>query len=271
MSDLTTTSETRKPYKAGAVRGFTEERLSRGVVAFSFDEILQGVGLNPLAARKQLERMGSLVVKLPRKEFFLIVPPEHKPMGVPPPAWWLDDYFAWLKHPYYLALQSAAVVYGSEPQAVQVVQVMTDCVRKPLELGRLTIRFFLKQSTLDTPVQQPLQARAPLRVSTPAATALDLIRYSSRIGGLPRAWDTISPLLPKITLSDLRNSLSAENEPALAQRLGYLLEQSGDKRLSPVVSRWLPSSAPMVPLDPGGPAGSGPRIAKWRLWQNSDL
>jgi hypothetical protein len=271
MSELTKTSETRKPYNAGAVRAFTEDHLSRGVVAFSLDELLRDVELNPLAAHKQLQRMSSLVVKLPRKEFFLIVPPEHKPMGVPPPAWWLDDYFAWLKHPYYLALQSAAVVYGSEPQAVQVAQVMTDCVRKPLNLGRLTIRFFLKKSTLSTPVQQPLQARAPLRVSTPAATALDLIRYSSRLGGLPRAWDTISPLLPKITVPDLRSSLAAENEPALAQRLGYLLEQSGDRRLSPVVSRWLPSSAPWCLLDPGSAARSGPRIARWRLWQNSDL
>jgi hypothetical protein len=53
-------------------------------------------------------------------------------MGAPPVAWWLDDYFNWLGHPYYLALQSAAGTYGSTPQALQVTQVMTDSPRRQI-------------------------------------------------------------------------------------------------------------------------------------------
>jgi hypothetical protein len=254
----------------GVARAFIEGFLRRGLVAFPLGDLLKETGLSALAARRQLVRLGAWVVKVSRKEFYLIVSPEHRAMGAPPAAWWLDDYFRWLGHPYYLGLQSAAAVYGAEPQALQVVQVMTDCARKELDFGRVRIRFFLKGSAAQTPTQPPPRARAPLRVSTPAATALDLIRYSSRIGGLSRAWETFSPLLPQITQSDLRKALDAEDEPALGQRLGYLLEKGGNKPLAGVVAAWLPSVPPWALLEPGAEARGGPRLERWRLLQNSE-
>ncbi len=258
-------------YRSGVAKEFVENRLRQGFASFALSELCQKSGLSELAARRQLQRIGSRVVKVPRKDFFLIVNPEHQEMGAPPPSWWLDDYFRWLNHPYYLALQSAAAVHGAEPQAVQRTQVMVDYPRKDVEIGRVNLQFFLKRSASQTPTQMQAGARAPLKVSTPASTILDLIRYAPRIGGLSRAWETASPLLNQVSVKSLRDALEAEDEPALGQRLGYLLEERRH-RLAEMVVQWLPSSPPWALLAVGMPSSaSNPRIERWRLIKNSDL
>ena len=66
-------------------------------------------------------------------------------------------------------------------------------------------------------------AYAPLLVSTPEATAVDLVRYASRIGGIERAAEPDCPLGAVNEGSGLKQALDAENEPALGQRLGCML------------------------------------------------
>jgi predicted transcriptional regulator of viral defense system len=110
-------------------------------------------------------------------------------------------------------------------------------------------------------------AYAPLQVSTPEATAFDLIRYAARIGGIGRAAETIAPLLPLMRPAELRRVLKIEDEPATAQRLGFVLEKLrqptwprsfkiGCRRIS------------FVPLVPGG-RGSAPEIKRWRILNNA--
>jgi hypothetical protein len=64
--------------------------------------------------------------------------------------------------------------------------------------------------------------------------------------------------------------LDAEGEPALAQRLGYILESANKTSLVPTVLRWLPSAPPWAPLEPGPNVKQQqwPMIAKWRLIKN---
>jgi hypothetical protein len=241
----------------GAAAEFVDRRLALGGVSFPLSELVKESGLSVIAASHQLRRLGARVTRVSRVQpFFLIVPPQHRPMGAPPLEWWLDDYFDWLGHPYYLALLSAAERYGAAPQAVQVHQVMTDTPRREIAAGRLRVRFFVKRRIHRTPVRQPRNAYAPLQVSTPEATALDLVRYASRIGGMGRAMETMAPLLPRFRRRDLQHALEAEGRSGTAQRLGYLLEQGGDERLAAVVSDWLPSGMRWVRLGPGPPNAS---------------
>ncbi len=135
---------TKKIRQNGAAAAFIDARLAAGHVSFPLADLVNETGLSVTAAKNQLRRLGSLVIRVSRlQQFFLIVSPEHRYMGAPPVTWWLDDYFSWLGHPYYLALQSAAGIYGSNPQALQVTQVMTDGLRfwhSGLEPGRQFLR-----------------------------------------------------------------------------------------------------------------------------------
>jgi hypothetical protein len=260
-----------KPRQPGAAATFIETRLASGGIAFSLPELVKETGLSVTAARNQLLRLGRRVVRVaPMQPFFLIVSPEHKVIGAPPVAWWIDDYFKWLRHPYYLALQSAAATYGSSPQAIQVTQVMTDSARRPIIVGRLQVRFFVKRGIERTLTQPLANAHAPLRVSTPEATAFDLIRYAPRIGGIGRAMETLVPLLPLMRIPEMKRVLEAENETSTAQRLGYMIERSGNSKLARVVHEWLPSNMPLVPLVlTAAKRGKVSVIERWRLFNNA--
>ena len=261
----------RKRRLTGASARFIDRRLAVGRVAFPLSDLIQETGLSVTAARSQLLRLGERVVRVSRvQQFCLIVSPEHRAMGAPPPAWWLDDYFAWLRHPYYLALLSAAEAYGSSPQALQVTHVMTDVPRREIEAGRIRIRFFVKRGVKDTPTQPLANAFAPTRVSTPAATAFDLIRYGARIGGIARAVETLTPLLPLIRVPDLQKVLEAEDETATAQRLGYVLDTAGKAELANIIHNWLPAQLALTPLSPTqADRAAGTEVKRWRILNNA--
>ncbi len=249
-----------------AVAKFVEDRLAAGGVTFTLRELIDSTGLSVVAANGQIRRLGHRIARVSRPQpFFLIVAPQHRAMGAPPVEWWLGDYFRWLGHPYYLALLSAAEVHGAAPQAVQVHQVMTDQPRREVVVGRLRIRFFTKRRIERTPLQPLANAYAPLCVSAPEATALDLVRYARRIGGYGRALETITPLLPKLRRRELARALDAEEDTATAQRLGFLLETAGATQLTNVLYDWLPPGRRWVTI-PGFGAG-GDEVSRSKRWR----
>jgi AbiEi antitoxin C-terminal domain len=255
----------------GAAAQFIGNRLATGRVAFPLSDLVKETGLSGIAAKNQLLRLGEQVTRVTRvHQFFLIVTPEHRAIGASPPAWWLDDYFEWLGHPYYVGLQSAAEIYGSAGQALQVTQVVTDTPRREIQVGRIRVQFFVKRRAGGTPVQPLAHAFAPLRVSTPAATALDLIRYAARLGGIERAVETLAPVIPLLRVPDLKAVLKSEGEVATAQRLGDLLENAGKAELADVVQGWLPARLDLVPLSSSKPnATAGRIIQRWRILNNA--
>lgn len=266
------TKSTAKLRQRGAADAFCDARLALGRVSLVLSDLVKTSGLSAMAAKRQLSRLRGKAIRVsPRHPFYLIVSPEHRSLGAPPPAWWLHDYFNWLGRPYYLALQSAASSYGSNPQAIQITQVMTDRPCRPIRVGRTQLQFFVKRGIRRTPIQQPVGAVAPLAVSTPEATAFDLIRYATSIGGIDRAAETIRPLLPRLRVRELKSVLAAEDEPAVAQRLGFILESFGNKPLARAVRDWLPDEMTPVTLSPSkGKSNRLPLVKRWQVFNNSN-
>ncbi len=252
-----------------AVVEFATRQLQAGRVGFALQHLLDETGLSEPAARSQLWRQREWIVRVPSaNSFFVIVAPEHRVQGAPPVEWWIDDYFHTAGRPYYIALQSAAAALGSSPQAIQMTQVVTDAPRKPVQIGRQRISFFLKQKAAGTPTQQLPAAYAPARVSAPAATAFDLVRYAEKIGGIGRVVETLRPMLAKVRPLDLAAVIAFEDEIASAQRLGFVLEKLGHPRLANAIDRWLPAKRPLTALSPGRPR-EGAVDRRWRVLDNS--
>jgi hypothetical protein len=260
-------------YRSGAAARFVESRLARGLATFTLAELMREAELSSVAARNQLLRLGTRVRRVtPRQPFYLIVTPEYRAIGAPPPAYWLDAYLRWLQRPYYLALQSAAAEYGSTTQAIQVTQVVTNVPHRDIVLGRLRIQFFVKQLAASTLTQMLPGAWAPLAVSTPEATALDLISYASRLGGIERAAETIVPMLPRFRRAHLAEALRAGVKTASAQRLGFILEQAGAAELANVVEKHLRGCGHRIALEPGRSANTSSAPAyseRWRVVANA--
>lgn len=257
----------------GAAARFTDEKLAQGSVSFTLTELCFAKKLSTIGARNQLLRLRPKVIRVaPKQEFYLIVSPEHRVMGAPPAAWWLDAYLSWLQIPYYLALQSAAAQYGSASQAVQVVQVITDRPRRSLTVGRIRVRFFVKKNIRKTPTGYLSNSYAPLMASTPEATALDLVRYASRIGGIERAAETLKPILRLFKRRSLRTAAEADSEAATCQRLGYILDKAGYKTLATAAVQHLALlRLPLAALAQGVDTSASKINLKWRIIVNANI
>lgn len=194
-------------------------------------------------ALHRLAKRGRIVAVTRRPAGYLIVPPEHASFGAPPFTWWIDDCLKPIEPLYYVALLSAAQHWGSAHYARQDVQVMISRAHLPLTPGRLKITFVAKSNLAGTPTVTVRTGVAPWRVSTRAATALDLLRHQDWVGGLEPVARILNNLGSAIEAKELHDALDALDQVSTAQRLGFLLERLKHKALADLVSKWLGSRA----------------------------
>lgn len=257
----------------GRLAQLLEERQAQGKLVSALDELAKDAGLSRLAARRQFERLVPKAVQLPgRPSLLLTVPPEDRPRGAPPVAAWLHDYMRHrAPHSYYVGLLSAAALHGSSSQAPMTMQVIVPKPIRAFEVGRLRIEFITKRRADRTPLSVLPGLAAPLNVSTPAATFLDLVAFSRRVGGMTRVLEIVAGLKPKLTARELREALLADAPLPVMQRTGYLLEHLNCPSLASIVEKFLPSTCAVVPLQAGAPANHALGIERWRLLDNVGL
>ncbi len=95
-----------------------------------------------------------------------------------------------------------------------------------------------------------------ITVSSPALTALHLVAYQRRVGGLSRVATVLDELSEGIDGVDLAREASKYPTRVPVQHLGYLLNRTcGQNTLVARLRSWLAeqSVVPVVPLDPGLP------------------
>lgn len=156
---------------------------SSGRYTFTRAEALAETGKTETAVAASLRRLckaGRIVS--PRRGFHVVVPLEYRTAGAPPAEWFVDDLMHHLRRPYYVGLLSAAALHGAAHHAPQVFQVITDVPTRPLTVGRVRVVFVQGRAGL-SPTQTMNTPTGTLVVSTPEATALDLVRHATVCGG----------------------------------------------------------------------------------------
>jgi predicted transcriptional regulator of viral defense system len=264
----------------GALARFVDERQAGARYVFRREE-LAGLGLSPsalYAALQRLEQGGRIRKAGSRLGVWVIVPPEYREVGSPPAAWVLHDVMAALGTPYYVGLRSAAEWLGATHHAVQTLQVVVGRQLRPIAIGRERLRFFEKRTTASTPTMPVPGQTVPLRMSTPGATALDLVRFMVASGGINAVAGVLAQIAGRCTPDDLRQALDSAGDNPGAQRLGWLLAGLGEARLAGTVAAWLrPRPTRVVPLELGRPATPAQRWAggevdpSWRVVVNTEV
>ena len=122
---------------------------------------------------------------------------------------------AYLDRPYYVGLLSASALYGAAHQAPQELQVVTDRSLRPIEIGRVRIRFVKKARVSETPTVNIKTPTGETRVSSPEATALDLVRYIEHAGHLPNVATVLHELAERLDPSVLVRAAEADAEPVM--------------------------------------------------------
>ena len=109
-------------------------------------------------------------------------------------------------------------------------------------------------------------------VSSPEATALDLIHYSKRIGGLDRVLTVLQELGEAMEPEKLVEAAKADGTLACAQRLGFLLEKAGYPDLIPSLYKWVTEKKPFPSkLETAIQGGGHQKNERWKLIVSSDV
>jgi hypothetical protein len=161
-------------------------------------------------------------------------------------------------------------MHGSAQQAVQITQVMTTLPTREFSLGYVRIEFHVKQGLADTPLAQLKGLAAPLAVSSPEATALDVLSFQQSVGGLARAVEVIAGLLPAMTVAGWQQALPLEST-AVKQRMGYMLEVLGAKKYAKLIQASLPARLRQVPLQIATPSLGTGWQGPWQVEDNIRL
>lgn len=248
------------------ITSFVEAVQSKGRLTFPLHEVASETGASPQALKAALWRhmkSGAIRRVTPKADFFIIVPPECRSLGVPPVEWWISDLMTHLHRDYYLGLLSAAEAHGSAHFAVMETQVVTTAWMRPIHIGHTRIRFFQKANAGGVPVDRRQNPWGEIRVSGPEVTILDLLRYGAC--GVERTGMILDDLIKAFRKTRLVKALETEAETVAAQRLGYMLEKKGRRDLAIPIHGWLARRRRRhIDLERGGPRPWA-RDAKWRI------
>lgn len=261
------------PRRPENFRAFLDDLQASGRYTFTRVESAKALKLSDVALKNALWRLARAGrVASPRRGFYVIVPPEYRVAGSLPAAWFIRDLMDYLGRPYYVGLLSAAALHGAAHQAPQEFQVVTDRPLGVIEMGRVRIRFVKKVRLSRTPTMGVKTPTGEMRISTPEATALDLVRYPEHCGGLENVATVLRELTERLDGGELVRVAEADGEVAYAQRLGYLLDRVGHQEVARALAEWVGGRAPRVTALASGVSITGAeRDARWRVAVNEEV
>lgn len=249
---------------------FISDLVARGRYCFTAQEAVGALGANVVATRAALRRLrqkGELA--MPYKGFHVVVPPEFRNIGCLPAGHFIPSLMTYLDEKYYAGLLSAAEYHGAAHQRPQVFQVVVARNKSGITCGKVRVVFVARKNMADIPTMDFKTPRGYLKISTPAATAFDLVGYPNHAAGLDNAATILAELAENLDGKELVRL--AELSPiAWAQRLGYLLDMVGAKKKTGELAKYITERQPVpTPLSPSLSFEGISRLKPWNILVNT--
>jgi len=215
------------------VRYWVNDLPKRGITTFALKEAENQFPKKPVASvRRALARLSNAdIIQSVWRGFYVITLPEYGLKGVTPPIDYIDQLMRHLGCGYYIALLTAASYSGANHQAPQVFQIICDDIIhiknkngvkiEPIYKKRIPIKY-LKEINTRT---------ASVRISTPELTAVDLLLYSMRVGGINRVATILYELAEVMDFTCVDTDFFIRIPATAIQRLGFLLEIILDEKV----------------------------------------
>lgn len=212
------------------------------------------------------------VVKRLVGNFFMIIPPEYYYLGALPPNLIIDSLMDYLGQDYYVALLSAASLYGATDQQPMTFQVITNKATKTIDLERGSIEFHVSSDCSSSSKTVINVATGHMKVSTREQTIVDLVRFYTVSGYMSNVALVIKTLAEEVNFLRFHHVVSKERYTSILQRLGYILEFLGRVRLTEIVDRTLKNRKKQYILfRPDFYKKTGPKNSSWKLIINDTL
>ncbi|MBN1627774.1 MAG: type IV toxin-antitoxin system AbiEi family antitoxin [Deltaproteobacteria bacterium] len=263
----------KKNSKPMDMSAWIDSRQSQGLYFFSREEALKYLQISGSTFKKAAMRLAykNRICRI-RSGFFVIIPLEYSATGILPAEWFIDDLMGYTGQSYYVGLLSAAALHGAAHQQPQQFHVVTTGALREIKIHDLTIRFFSRASLDKVALNRVKVQTGHIPVSTPEATALDLIRYSRRIGGIDRVFTVLQELGETMDPKKLEDAVKTDGNVAYIQRLGFLLEKAGFSSLAEPLSMWVSRQKTFpIKLDISLPASGVKKDERWKVLVNLDI
>jgi predicted transcriptional regulator of viral defense system len=210
--------------------------------AFTWEELKSNSSKTDIALINELSRLTKKgeIVNL-RQGFYLILPPRYRSYRKVPLELYAEKLFKYLNKPYYIGLYSAAAFYGASHQQVQKDYLITQIPNiRSIKKGVIYLDVFANSSWPSKNILQKKSDAGYFKVSSPALTAIDLIHFQSKLGGINRMLAIIEELIEEIKLDDIKDLLTWYPHTSSIQRLGFLLsELQADPSIVTLLSEYL--------------------------------
>ena len=239
---------------------------------FTSREAQAALGVSAAAAKLALNRLAKQkLVASPARGFYVILPPEYRSLGCLPADQFIPALMKHFTLSYYTGLLSAAQYHGAAHQRPQEFQVFLARNRRPIQCGAVRVAFIARKRLGDVPVQPFNTPRGTVLVSSPEATALDLVGYAGHAGGPNQVATVLSELAERIDPEKLAAVARTAPVP-WAQRLGFLLEHLGFAAKVPVLKEYVRQHAKQsTVLLPTAPKKRAHRNKGWKLYVNAKV
>lgn len=210
-----------------SISDWVERLASKGRHSFSLNEVRNAFANDTEAAIKlKLTRMvGKKKIVSIHKGYYLIITSQYASRGVLPPVLFIDGLMKFLERPYYAGLLNAAAFHGAAHQQPQEYFVVTNFpALRPTGKKGIKINYISKKEVPELYLENRKTETGSINISNPALTAIDLVQFDKRIGGLDRAATVLNELAEAIKKEQVTEQFLREVPVAAIQRLGFLLE-----------------------------------------------
>lgn len=255
-----------------SARQYISDLSAAGRYFFTVEEAQRALGVSPDATKLALHRLSRKgEIASPARGFHVIVPPEYRALGCLPAEQFIPALMSELKSAYYVGLLSAAQYHGAAHHRPQEFQVMLDKPRRPIACGKVHVSFHLRRRLVNVPTQSFNTPRGAIVVSTPEATAFDLIGYENRLGGLDAVATILAELAEKLDPIRL-GALAAVVPMSWVQRLGYILDRIDAAPKATSLRTFVHANArDFTALMPSADDDSSHRDETWKVIVNADV
>ena len=172
-------------------------------------------------------RHANQMVSVTNRAWVPVPPPWRRLHGAPPVHDYLDDMMHHMGHSYYLGYRAASELHGVSHHSFAHYHIVTPAPHRNRRIGRSFLCFVRGNPNRIPTVRKSVgyETNADVVVSTPEATAFDLIQRPILSGGI----DYVATLIGDMLTAGLLNINSlcavADLYPmSVAQRLGYVVE-----------------------------------------------
>ncbi|MBK9131264.1 MAG: type IV toxin-antitoxin system AbiEi family antitoxin [Gammaproteobacteria bacterium] len=253
-------------------RDYIAQLAAKGRYLFTSKEAQLSLGVSPDAAKLALSRLAKqAAIASPARGYYVIVPPEYRTLGCLPADQFIPSLMEYLSVPYYVGLLSAAQYHGAAHHRPQEFQVLLKKNRRPIHCGSVSVIFVARKRLIEVPTKDFNTLRGIIHVSTPEATAVDLVGYPNHAGGLDNIATVLTDLMEKIDPEIL--AIAAKTAPIpISQRLGYLLQKIGaSDKTTPLKTYVRKHAREYVPLSPTMPHDPARRDKDWKIYLNTEV